>query len=70
MQFSEYLQINAVYKSIDSLLKNEMDVLVAPFRYEFPDFYHEYTNARIIVGYTGRGKAKKEEDEAAEADAV
>lgn len=34
------------------------DVYVAPFQYENPDFYREYHNARIIVGYTGRGKSK------------
>ena len=43
------------------------DVYVAPFQYENPDFYREYRNARIIVGYTGRGKSKTDKAENAPA---
>lgn len=53
-------KISDVFKSIDKLLKEVIDVYVAPFEYKNPDFYREYTNARIIVGYTGRGKSKTE----------
>jgi uncharacterized Fe-S radical SAM superfamily protein PflX len=56
--------MNEVFKSIDKLLKEVIDVYVAPFEYQNPDFYREYCNARIIVGYTGRGKSKTEPDSA------
>ncbi len=51
-------KIIAVFKSMDKLLKEVIDRLVAPYQYQNPDFYREYCNARIIVGYTGRGKSK------------
>jgi hypothetical protein len=53
-------KISEVFKSIDKLLKEVIDVYVGPFEYQNPDFYREYSNARIIVGYTGRGKRKME----------
>jgi hypothetical protein len=46
---------NEMFKTIDNLLKTEIDVHVAPFQFQHPDFYSEYCNARIIVGYTGGG---------------
>jgi len=48
-----------MFKTLDSLLKTEIDVHVAPFQFQYPDFYREYCNARIIVGYTGRGSGKE-----------
>lgn len=59
-------KISEVFKSIDKLLKEVIDVYVAPFEYQNPDFYREYSNARIIVGYTGRGKSKAEQEILAE----
>ena len=53
-------QLVEVFKETDHLLKDVIDVLVNPFEYQYPDFVSEYRNARIIVGYTGRGKKKKE----------
>ena len=58
-------QLVAVFKETDYLLKEVIDVLVNPFEYQYPDFVSEYTNARIIVGYTGRGK-KKDDDKGKE----
>ena len=47
-----------VFRSTGKLLKEVIDVLVAPYQFEHPDFFREYTNARIIVGYTGSRKSK------------
>lgn len=58
-------QLVAVFKETDHLLKEVIDVLVSPFEYQYPDFVSEYTNARSIVDYTGRGK-KKDDDEGKE----
>lgn len=55
-------KINDVYKATDKLLKEVIDVYVAPYEYQYPDFFREYSNARIIVGYTGRGKSKGDKD--------
>jgi len=52
---SSTAKINELFKTIDRLLKTEIDVHVAPFQFQHPDFYSEYCNARIIVGYTGGG---------------
>ena len=52
------LNIHEVFKSLDQLLKEEMDVLVLLFRTTQPDFYNAYRNARRIVDYAGRGKEK------------
>lgn len=51
-------KIGEVFKSLDNLLKREIDVYVAPFQFDHPEFYSEYCNARIIVGYTGHGSSK------------
>jgi len=50
--------IGRVYKSMDNLLKEEIDELMLPFQFSQPDFYNAYKNARIIVNYSARGKAK------------
>jgi len=57
---SSTTKITEVFKATDKLLKEVIDVFVAPFQFQNTDFYREYTNARIIVGYTGRVKKKKE----------
>ncbi len=49
--------ISEVYDDIDSFLKNKVDLLLKPFQFSQPDFFNAYKNARIIVDYTGRGKA-------------
>ena len=56
-------KVTDVFRSLDKLLREVIDVYVAPFQYENPDFYREYRNARIIVGYTGRGKSKTDKAE-------
>ena len=49
--------ISEVFHAIDALLKNKIDLLMQPFRFTQPDFFKAYKNARVIVNYTGRGKA-------------
>jgi hypothetical protein len=49
--------INETFKTIDALLKNEMDDLLMPFQFTQPDFYNEYLSARSIVD-TGRRPTK------------
>jgi hypothetical protein len=56
-------KVTDVFRSLDRLLREVIDVYVAPYQYENPDFYREYRNARIIVGYTGRGKSKTDKAE-------
>jgi len=58
--------IKEVFSSMDKLLKEVIDILVAPYQYQNPVFFREYTNARIIVGYTGRGKSKPDQEPPAE----
>jgi len=48
--------IRNLFRSQDQLLKERVDVLLLPFRYSLPDFYHTYQHARAIVDYTGRQK--------------
>lgn len=52
--------IGEVFKSLDKLLKDEIDELMLPFQFSQPDFYNAYKNARIIVNYSGRCKTKTE----------
>ncbi len=54
------LNISEVFATLDKLLKEEIDVLMLLLRNSQPDFYYAYKNARNIVDYTGRGKAKPE----------
>jgi hypothetical protein len=53
------LNIAGVFVAMDRLLKTETDILMMPFRFTQPDFYHAYKNARIIVNYTGRKKTQE-----------
>lgn len=55
-------KVTEAFRSTDKLLKEVIDILVAPYQYKNPDFFREYTNARIIVGYTGRGKSKPDQE--------
>ena len=57
-------KIIKVFKSMDKLLKKLIDRLFAPSPYQNPDLYHEYCNARIIVGFTVRGKSKPDQEPA------
>jgi hypothetical protein len=52
--------INETFKTIDALLKDEMDVLLMPFQFTQPDFYNEYLSTRSIVD-TGGNRKKTEE---------
>jgi len=45
------------FKKVDTLLKEELDILITLYKFTHPDFYNAYRNARIIVDYTGRGKS-------------
>lgn len=54
------LNISDVFAAQDTLLKEEMDVLMLLFRNSHPDFYNAYKNARNVVDYGVRGKAKTE----------
>jgi hypothetical protein len=54
--------IDLVFKEIDQLLNDEIDVLMQPFQFTQPDFYNSYMNSRMIVDYSGRGKSKPDED--------
>ena len=53
--------ISDVYKSLDKLLKDEIDELMLPYQFMQPDFYNAYKNARTIVNYSGRGKSKPDD---------
>lgn len=49
--------ISELFNTYSKMLKEEMDVLMLLFEENEPDFYNAYKNARMIVDYTGRGKA-------------
>lgn len=53
--------IGDVINSLHTLLKEELDALMLLLEGDQPDFYKAYKNARIIVDYTGGGKAEPEE---------
>ncbi len=52
------VNIGEVVSSLNTMLKDEIDVLMLLFEETQPDFYRAYKNARIIVDYAGRGPAK------------
>ena len=54
------VNIREVFNAQDLLLKEQIDVLMQPFRFTQSDFYNAYRNARLIVDYGGRGAAKTE----------
>jgi hypothetical protein len=47
--------IGELVSSLNTMLREEMDVLMLLFEETQPDFYKAYKNARIIVDYSGRG---------------
>lgn len=49
------LNIGQTMKELDQLLKEKIDLLIAPFEYTEADFYRAYRNARTIVDYRGGG---------------
>jgi len=54
--------IGQMFETIDLLLKQELDVLMLPFQFTNLNFYQEYKNARLIIGYNGgRSSAVVEE---------
>ncbi|MBL7784525.1 MAG: hypothetical protein JNM36_01325 [Chitinophagales bacterium] len=52
-------QLSSLFKEGDSILKNEMDLLVIEFEKTHPDFVRNYKNARIIIDLRGRRRATK-----------
>lgn len=52
--------IDQLIHSANALLKEEIDALVQPFQFLYPDFYQQYRNARIIIDYTGRKSTTEE----------
>ncbi len=52
--------IGETFNEIDKLLKDEIDILIAPFQFIHADFYKEYKSARKIVNYSGRGGGNAE----------
>ena len=46
-----------VFKMMNALLKDEIDMLMGPFEFTLPDFFKTYKNARITVDYKGGGKS-------------
>ena len=57
--------IQETFSAIDTLLKEEIDILMLPFQFNQVDFYNEYKSARSIIDYVGGGTVKAEEDIAA-----
>ncbi len=49
-----------VFADCDKLLVEQLDKMMLPFENSQPEFYIEYTNARVIGGWS-RGKKKEEE---------
>ena len=58
--------IGETFNEIDKLLKEEIDVLMAPFQFIYIDFYKEFKNARKIVNYSGRGGGNTENGDSPE----
>jgi len=54
------VNIREVFNAQDLLLKEQIDVLMQPFKFTQSDFYNAYRNARLIVDYAGRSKAPAE----------
>ena len=54
------MNIREVFNAQDLLLREQIDVLMQPFRFTQSDFYNAYRNARLIVDYAGRSKAAAE----------
>lgn len=52
-------QLSALFKEADTILKNEMDLLVVEFEKNHPDFVRNYKNARIIIDLRGRRRIAK-----------
>lgn len=49
--------IAEVFKSMNQLLREEIDVLMGPLEFTHPDFFRTYQNARIVIDYKGGGKS-------------
>ena len=54
------VNIREVFNAQDLLLREQIDVLMQPFRFTQSDFYNAYRNARLIVDYAGRTRAAAE----------
>lgn len=55
--------IAEIFKELNKLLRERIDVLMGPLEFTNPDFYYTYKNARIIVDYSGRKPSKKNDDD-------
>lgn len=53
--------IDEVYHEMDALLRNRVDLLMQPYQFTQPNFFHAYKNGRMVINYSGKGKtaAKK-----------
>lgn len=54
------VNIREVFNAQDLLLREQIDVLMQPFKFTQSDFYNAYRNARLIVDYAGRTRATAE----------
>ena len=52
------VNIREVFRGLDELLKEQIDVYMQLFRFSQPDFFNAYRNARSIVDYAGHRAAK------------
>ena len=49
--------IDEVYHAMDALLRNKVDLLMQPYQFTQPNFFHAYKNGRMVINYSGKGKA-------------
>ena len=42
---------------MDALLRNKVDLLMQPYQFTQPNFFHAYKNGRMVINYSGKGKA-------------
>jgi hypothetical protein len=55
-------KMTELFQSLDRLLKEQIDLLVTPFKYDHPDFYREYTIARKVVSNMKKSKGKSSKE--------
>jgi len=46
-----------IFKALNKLLREEIDILMGPLEFTHPDFFKTYMNARIVIDYSGGGKS-------------
>jgi hypothetical protein len=57
-----HTDLSSVFKASIKLLSNELDLLMVAYAKTHPDFYNQYTNARITVQYGTRHDKDNEEE--------